>query len=366
MYKTYKYRIYPNKWQQELIQKTFGCTRFIYNQCLEYKKKMYEEEGISLSAFDLMKWKNHELKQKYDWLKEVDKWALENAVVNLDMAYKKFFNEGCGYPKYKSKHGKRPSYKTNGDIKVDFENNKIQLPKLKKVKIKLSRKFNGVIKSAVISQTPSGKYYVSVLVDTEHISIEPTGAAIGIDLGVKDLLITSDGDKFINPKLIKKYESKLAKEQRKLTHKKKGGKSYEKQRIKVAKIHEKIRNTRVDNLHKISHKLISENQVIVSESLVVSNMVKNRKLSKSISDCSWCELTRQLEYKAAWNNRDYVKIDRFFASSQMCSNCGFINSDVKDLSIRKWKCPSCATIHDRDINAATNILNEGLRLLKVG
>ena len=368
MYKAYKYRIYPNKWQRELIAKTFGCTRFVYNQCLAYKIGKYKNENISLSKFDLINWTNQHLKNEYEWLKEVDKWALENAVTNLDAAYKRFFKEGARYPKFKSKHNHRRSYKTNynnNNIKVLFGANKIQLPKLKKIKAKLSRKFDGTIKSATVSQEPSGKYYVSILVDTKHMPMEITGAAVGIDLGVKDLVITSDGEKFDNPKLIKKYEKKLAKEQRKLAHKKKGSKNYEKQRIKVAKVYEKIRHARLDNLHKISHKLISENQVIVSENLSVSNMVKNRKLSKSISDCGWYELTRQLEYKAEWNNRDYIKINRFFASSQMCSNCGEVNKDTKDLSVRKWICYNCSIEHDRDVNAAINILNEGMRLLSV-
>ena len=366
MYKAYKYRIYPNKWQQELIAKTFGCSRFVYNQCLDYRNKKYQEENIIVSAFDLMKWKNNVLKPQYEWLKEVDKWALENAIINLDNAYKRFFKKIAGYPKYKSRHDGKQSYKTNyanGNIKVLFGSNKIQLPKLKKVKAKLSRKFNGAIKSATISQEPNGRYYVSVLVNTEHIPTESTGAVIGIDLGVKDLVITSDGDKYVNPKLIKKYEDKLAREQRKLAHKKKGSKNYKKQKRKVASVYGKIRNARLDNLHKISHKLISENQVVVSENLDIEYMKKNHNLAKSISDCGWYELTRQLEYKAAWNKRNYIKVDRFFASSQMCSNCGFTNKDTKDLSMREWTCFNCNATHDRDINAAINILNEGLRLL---
>lgn len=211
---------------------------------------------------------------------------------------------------------------------------------------------------------PSGKYYVSILVETEHTPMESTGCCVGFDLGIKDLLITSDGEKKENHKHIKKYEDKLAKEQRKLSHKKKGSNNWNKQRIKVARIHEKIHNTRIDNLHKISHELVSENQVIVSEDLSISNMVKNRHLAKAISDCGWFELTRQISYKSEWNNRQYVKIGRFTKSSQPCHVCGYINSDTKDLSVRKWTCPRCGTVHDRDVNAAINILNEGLRILR--
>ena len=369
MYKSYKFRIYPNKQQQELIQKTFGCKRFVYNQCLAYKIDKYKNESISLSRIDLNNWKNQYLKNEYEWLREVDKWALDNAIIDLDSAYKKFFKEHAGFPKFKSKRDNRKSYKTNRsnprDIEIDFDSNKIKLPKLSWIKARGIRIFNGNIKSAVVSQNPSGKYFVSVLVDTEHSQMESTGSAIGLDLGIKDLAITSDGEKFENPKLIKKYEKKLAKEQRKLAHKKKGSNNWNKQRIKIAKVHEKIHNTRIDNLHKISHKIISENQVVVSEDLAVSNMVKNHNLAKSISDCGWYELTRQLAYKAEWNNRQYIKIDRFYPSSQMCSNCGFINKGTKDLNIREWTCPECATMHDRDINAAINILNEGLRLLSM-
>lgn len=250
-------------------------------------------------------------------------------------------------------------------LKFLFEKNKIKLPKLKWIKAKVHREFVGKIKSATISQVSSGKYFVSILVETEHIPLEHTNNSIGIDLGVKDLLITSNGKKFDNLKLTKKYEKKLAKEQRKLFHKEKGSNNYQKQRIKLAKVYEKIKNTRLDYLHKISHKLINENQVIVSEDLAISNMAKNHKLSKSILDCGWYELTRQLSYKSDWNNRQYIKINRFYASSQTCNCCGYVNSNTKDLSVRKWTCPQCGAIHDRDINAAKNILNEGLRILQV-
>ena len=366
MLKGYKYRIYPNKKQEELIQKTFGCCRFVYNNCLNIKITKYKEEGLYLSKIDLNNYCNRELKTQYKWLKEVDKFALTNSIYNMDNAFQKFFKEHNGYPKFKSKRNNKKSYKTNfvsNNIEVDFDNDKIKLPKLKWVKAKIHRKFIGKIKSSTISQIPSGKYYVSILVDTGHIPLEYNDNKIGIDLGVKDLLITSNGDKFDNIKSLKKYENKLAKEQRKLSHKVKGSNNFHKQRIKVAKLYEKIHNTRVDYLHKISHKLISENQVIVSEDLSISTMVKNHSMSKSILDCGWYELTRQLKYKAKWNNKDYIKIDRYYPSSQICSNCGYKNKDLKDLSIREWICQKCNTHHDRDINASINILHEGLRLL---
>lgn len=252
------------------------------------------------------------------WLKEVDKFALTNAIYNMDSAYQKFFKEHTGYPKFKSKHDNHKSYTTNftnGNIAVDFENGKIKLPKLKEVKAKLHREFHGKIKSATVSQVPSGKYYVSILVETEHEELPHRNQNIGLDLGIKDLCITSDEIRYENPKIIKKNERKLSRLQRQLSHKEKGSSNYQKKRKEIAKCHEKITNTRKDYLHKISHEIVSENQVIVSENLQIKNMVKNHHLAKSISDVSWYELTRQLEYKSKWNGREYVRIDTFYASS---------------------------------------------------
>lgn len=331
---------------------------------MAYRQKIYKETKKKLSRFDCINWMVRYLKNNYIWLKESDSRALNNAIEDMDIAYQRFFRGISNFPQFKSKKGKK-SYRTNANIKVSFEQNKIKLPKLKWIKCKYHRIFEGKIKSVTVIQNSSKKYFVSILVETEHIPlpVKNNNKTIGFDLGIKDFLITSDGDKIENPKYLKKYQNKLTKEQRKLAHKQKGSKNFQKQKIKVAKVHEKISNSRKDFLHKVSHKLIYENQIIVSENLDVSKMLKNPQLAKQISDCSWSEFVQQLEYKALWNNRIYIKVDKYFKSSQTCCVCGFINSNVKNLAIRKWQCPKCETLHDRDINAAKNILKEGLRII---
>ncbi|WVU11758.1 RNA-guided endonuclease TnpB family protein [Natranaerobius thermophilus JW/NM-WN-LF] len=268
-------------------------------------------------------------------------------------------NEKAGFPKFKSKHSNKFSYTTNftnNNIEVDFSENRIKLPKLKWVEAKVHREFDGKIKSATISQNPSGRYFVSILVDVEKKALPRVDKNIGFDLGISDFLIDSDGNKIPNPKNLSKYERKLAKLQRQLFKKQKGSNNRKKMRIKIARLHEKILDARKDFLHKLSSQIINENQVIVSEDLKVSGMIKNSKLAKSISDVSWSELARQLEYKANWYSRTYIQIDRFFPSSQLCSSCTAKNTEVKNLSIREWTCDNCGTHHDRDVNSSKNIL----------
>ena len=364
--KAYKFRLYPNQEQKQLFTKTFGCSRAIWNMMLADKIKHYEDTKETLYNTPA------QYKKEFPWLKEVDSLALANVQLNLQTAYKNFFQSGFGFPKFKKK-SHRQSYKTNNQKgSIALLDGKVKLPKIGWVKVKAHRQIKGIIKSATISMTPTGKYYISISCDVEIAPLPKTNSSVGVDLGVSNFAILSTGEKIGNRRFFTQLSKKLAKEQKILSHralaaKKEGrklsdSKNYQKQRMKVAKIHEKIANMRRDFLNKLSTTLIKNHDVICIEDLSSKNLMKNHKLAKSIGDVSWYDFARMSEYKANWYEKQISKISRWYPSSQICSDCGF-SSGKKSLSIREWTCTNCGSHHDRDINASINILNEGLRLL---
>ena len=372
--KAYKFRIYPTEEQEIFFAKTFGCVRKVYNLMLNDRKKAYEE--VKNDPSKKMTFPTPaKYKKEFPFLKEVDSLALANAQLHLDKAYKNFFRDkSVGFPRFKSKKNPVQSYTTNnqnGTVAL-IDSKFIKVPKLKSlVKIKLHRQPKGMIKSATISCHSSGKYYISLLCKEEISELPKTNSAIGIDLGITDFAILSDGQKIDNHKFTSKMEKKLKREQRKLSRrallaKKKGiplseAKNYQKQKRKVARLHEKVMNQRTDFLNKLSTEIIKNHDIICIEDLNVKGMLRNHKLARSISDVSWSSFVAKLQYKADWYGREIIKVDQWFPSSQICSECGH-KDGKKSLDIREWTCPICHTHHDRDINASINILTEGLRI----
>jgi putative transposase len=361
----YKYRIYPNKTQTNLINRTLGCCRFVFNHFLAVRRDQWGANNQSVTYVQTAAMLT-DLKRREEtaWLKEVDSMALQESLRNLDTAYKNFFEKRAKYPRFKSRHCHSQSYRTRNQSNVIcFVDGRLKLPKIGLVKIKQHRDFEGRILNATVSCTASGKYFVSLCIeqDIERLKQGNNGGQVGIDVGIKEFYSDSNGNAVPNPRHLCKYERKLAREQRRFARKMPKSHNRDKQRIRVARVYEKIANVRKDFLHRQSIRLVRENQTIAIEDLRIKNMMKNHRLAKAISDVSWSEFFRQLKYKAGLHGSKVIKIPTFYPSSQTCHICGYQNREVKELSVREWTCPKCGEPHmNRDTNAAINILEKAL------
>lgn len=366
---SYKFRLYPTNAQRTQIARNFGCCRYVFNRFLAQRQEKYKEEGKAPARFQQEK-ELTSIKRELSWLKEADSTSLQAVLQDLDVAFQNFFRrikrgEKPGYPRFKSKRDHRQSYKSKcvgRNIKILDKS--VQLPKLGKVKCRISKEVKGRILSATVSQNPSGKYFVALCcTDVEINALPGSGTVVGLDMGLKSFAIDSYGTEYPNHKFLFKSSRKLASLQRQLSRKSRGSNRREKARLQAARLHEHISNQRQDMLHKLSTDLVRRYDVICIEDLAIKNMVRNHKLAQSISDVSWGEFRRQLKYKDQRYGKVVVTVDRFFPSSQLCSICGAQWPGTKDISVREWICPFCGAVHNRDANAAKNILNEGLRLL---
>jgi putative transposase len=363
MYKAYKYRIYPTSEQEALLAKSFGSVRWFWNYALNLCQETYKNTGKGLSR-GYIQGLLPALKKEYEWLKDPYSQCLQVVALNLSTAYKNFFDKRAMLPKFKSKHGRQSiSYPQN----VKFDGDYINLPKIGLVHCRIHKNFDGAIKTVTVSRNPDGKYFVSVLVDDGKANPESVAVskAVGIDVGLTHFAITSDGSKFDNPRYFVKRQRNLKHKQQKLSRKKKGSQNRKKARFAVAKVHSKIARCREDFLHKLSRKIVNENQVIAVENLNIKGMVRNHNLAKAISDVGWGMFCTMLKYKAESEGKTYVEIDRFFPSSKTCHVC-LNRVDNLTLDVRAWTCKHCGTDHDRDVNAAINIRNEALRILALG
>ncbi len=363
--RAYRFRFYPDPQQEKLLARTFGCVRFVYNSILRYRTDTYAQtqEKIGYTAANARLTAIKKLPE-FAFLNEVSSVPLQQCLRNQQTAFKNFFEGRAKYPTFKSKKHRQSAEFTYRAF--TFKNGELKLAKCDKpLDIRWSRTLPSSPTTITVSKDQAGRYFVSCLCEFEPTLLPVTDKKVGIDVGIKDLFVTSDGFKLGNPRHTAKYAAKLAKYQRRLAKKKLGSKNRLKAKVKVARIHAKISDCRLDNLHKLSHRLVNENQVICAENLAVKNMIKNPKLAKAITDASWGEFTRQLAYKANWTGRTYVEIDPFFPSSKRCSCCGFVK-DKLPLNVRSWECPECGATHDRDLNAARNILAAGLAVLAFG
>lgn len=360
MNRAYKFRIYPNKEQRIMFAKTFGCVRFIYNKMLADKIKCYNDTGQNLKTTPA------QYKSEFEWLKEVDSLALANAQLNLQAAYKNFFSrKGAGFPKFKSKKNSRMKYSTNNQNgSVRIENGKIKLPKVGFVKIVQHRQMIGTIKTVTIEKTPTNKYFVSILVEYENqVKTVNLQKFIGLDFSMHDLFVTSEGIKANYPQFFRKSEKKLSRVCRWLSKCEKDSNNRNKARLKVCRVYEKISNQRADFLNKLSYRLAENYDVVCIENLNMKAMSRSLKFGKSVMDNSFGKFRDMLSYKLYFRGKQLIVIDKFYPSSQICNKCGYKNPEVKDLSVRFWICPSCGEKHDRDINAAINIREEGKRIV---